>query len=77
MLSERGCKAMLSNSDGKGRNKEDIFFDNLYKDFHIERVYAKRCINANPSKRGTLTELLIRNYDNYQGKTTVNMFNAI
>lgn len=66
-LSAEGCYEMLSNSDGRGRNEEDIFFDELYKDFIIERVLAKRCINANPSKRGALTELLIRNYNDYQG----------
>lgn len=66
-LSLGGCFEMLSNSDGKGRNEEDCFFDELYKDFIIERVNAKRCINANASKRGVLTELLIRNYTNYQG----------
>lgn len=66
-LSAGGCYAMLSNSDCKGRNAEDDFFDRLYADFFIERVYAKRCINANVAKRGTLTELLIRNYENYQG----------
>lgn len=62
-LSAGGCHAMLSNSDCKGRNAEDDFFDKLYADFFIERVYAKRCINANAAKRGTLTELLIRNYE--------------
>lgn len=67
-LSADGCYAMLSNSDCKGRNAEDDFFDRLYADFFVERVYAKRCINANASKRGTLTELLIRNYENYQGR---------
>lgn len=66
-ISAEGCYAMLSNSDCKGRNSEDDFLDRLYENFHIERVYAKRCINANASKRGTLTELLIRNYQNYQG----------
>jgi len=66
-LSDAGCFEMLSNSDCKGRNENDNFFDELYRDFIIERVYAKRCINANPSKRGALTELLIRNYPNYQG----------
>lgn len=73
-LSAGGCYAMLSNSDCKGRNVEDDFFDRLYADFFIERVYAKRCINANAAKRGTLTELLIRNYENYQG-TSLNLFN--
>lgn len=66
-LSLEGCLCMLSNSDGRGRNEDDTFFDDLYKDFIIERVYAKRHINANPTKRGALTELLIRNYTDYQG----------
>ena len=66
-LSADGCREMLSNSDCKGRNAEDNFFDELYQDFFIERVYAKRNINANAAKRGTLTELLIRNYENFQG----------
>ena len=72
-LSEEGCFEMLSNSDCKGRNEADVFFDELYQDFYIERVYAKRSINANASKRGTLTELLIRNYENFQGSST-NLF---
>lgn len=65
-LSDLGCYEMLSNSDGKGRNENNTFFDDLYKDFIIERVLAKRSINANPTKRGQLTELLIRNYAQYQ-----------
>lgn len=69
-ISAKGCKAILSNSDCKGRNSEDDFFDRLYDDFFIERVYAKRCINANAAKRGKLTELLIRNYESYQGKNS-------
>lgn len=74
-LSARGCYAMLSNSDCKGRNAEDDFFDRLYETFFIERVYAKRCINANATKRGVLTELLIRNYENFQGEP-LNLFNV-
>lgn len=73
-LSADGCFEMLSNSDCKGRNPEDDFFDKLYQDFYIERVYAKRNINANAAKRGTLTELLIRNYEKYQG-SPANLFN--
>jgi DNA adenine methylase (dam) len=73
-LTARGCYAILSNSDCKDRNADDDFFDRLYADFFIERVYAKRCINANAAKRGTLTELLIRNYERYQGKA-LNIFN--
>ncbi len=66
-LSKNGCYEMLSNSDSRGKNINDDFFDQLYHDFIIERVYAKRIINANASKRGILTELLIRNYNTCQG----------
>ena len=66
-LDGNGCKVLLSNSDCRSRNPEDLFFDNLYKDYIIERVLARRSINAVPSKRGKLTELLIRNYQQYQG----------
>ncbi len=68
-LSSQGCLEMLSNSDCKGRNADDDFFDRLYHNFFIERVYAKRSINANASKRGILTELLIRNYERFQGQS--------
>ncbi len=54
---------MLSNSDVKGKDMNDNFFDDLYGEFNINRVWAKRNINANPDKRGKLTELLITNYD--------------
>lgn len=40
---------MLSNSEVKGKNPDDNFFDDLYANFFIERVEAKRSINANPS----------------------------
>lgn len=55
---------ILSNSDVKGKDKNDNFFDDLYIDFNISRVDAKRSINANPEKRGKLTELLITNQVN-------------
>ncbi len=57
---------ILSNSDVKGKNKNDNFFDDLYADFNIQRVDAKRSINANPEKRGALKELLITNQTNNQ-----------
>ncbi len=41
---------ILSNSDVKGKDENDNFFDELYADFKIERVDAKRSINANPEK---------------------------
>ena len=62
-LTERRCLWMESNADCSAKNPEDTFFENLYKDYRIERVYALRAINANPSKRGKLTELLIKNYE--------------
>jgi DNA adenine methylase len=57
---------ILSNSDVKGKDENDSFFDDLYLDFNIQRVEAKRSINANPEKRGKLTELLITNQVNNQ-----------
>lgn len=53
---------MLSNSDCSAKNPKDTFFEDLYKGFDIQRVIASRAVNANASKRGKLTELLIRNY---------------
>jgi len=63
-LDNLGHSWILSNSDVKGKNLEDNFFDDLYSDFTIKRVNAKRSINANPEKRGFLKELLIINQPN-------------
>ncbi len=60
-INSLGYSWILSNSDMGGENLNDGFFDNLFKDFQINRVLAKRSINANPNKRGQLTELLITN----------------
>lgn len=54
---------MLSNSDCSAKNPNDTFFEDIYAPFHIHRVHASRAINANPEKRGKLTELLIKNYE--------------
>lgn len=40
---------ILSNSDVKSKNPKDDFFDDLYSEFNIQRVEAKRRINANPN----------------------------
>ena len=56
-------KWMLSNADCSAKNPDDTFFEEIYRGFNINRVYASRAINANPSKRGKLTELLITNYE--------------
>jgi DNA adenine methylase len=57
---------ILSNSDVKGKDMDDNFFDDIYDEFNIYRVFARRSINANADKRGKLTELLITNYQNEQ-----------
>ena len=56
-----GHSFILSNSDVKGKNPHDNFFDELYSSFEIKRVYATRMVNAKAEKRGKLTELLISN----------------
>ena len=62
---------MLSNSDCKGKNEEDNFFDVLYGAYQIERVWASRSINSNPRKRGKLTEILVHNYATTKERTYV------
>ena len=61
-LDKQNCLLMLSNSDPKNTNENDNFFDDLYKGFSIERVYAKRMINCQASKRGNITEIVVMNY---------------
>lgn len=60
-LDNLGHSWILSNSDVSGKDGNDTFFDDLYSEFSIKRVDAKRSINANPEKRGILKELLISN----------------
>ncbi len=61
------CKAhfILSNSDVKGNDKNNNFFDDIYKAYTIKRVMATRMVNANSSKRGKLSELMISNITEY------------
>ncbi len=61
-LDRQNCLLMLSNSDPKNTNENDNFFDDLYKGFSIERVYAKRMINCQANKRGNITEIVVMNY---------------
>lgn len=56
-----GAKIVLSNSDPKNVNEEDNFFDDLYKNYTINRVEASRAINSKGNKRGKINELLICN----------------
>ena len=61
-LDKKGAKIMLSNSDPRNENPDDSFFDELYADYTIERVPAKRIINCNGARRGEINELIITNY---------------
>lgn len=61
-MSKKGANLMLSNSDPKNLDDNDDFFDILYKDFNIQKIYANRYINSNTKKRGSISELLITNY---------------
>lgn len=61
-VAEAGYSFMLSNSDSRGKNENDSFFDDLYRDYVIERIWARRNVNAVASKRGLLTEILVHNY---------------
>ena len=56
-----GAKIVLSNSDPKNVNEDDNFFDDLYKNYKINRVAASRAINSKGDKRGKINELLIYN----------------
>ncbi len=56
-LTKRGVKCLLSNHNTQ-------FIQELYQDFHIQVVQAKRMINSNASGRGCVEEVLISNYIN-------------
>jgi DNA adenine methylase len=45
-----GHQWILSNSDVKGKNIDDNFFDDLYSKYTIQRVDARRSINVNSEK---------------------------
>jgi DNA adenine methylase len=61
-MDKKGAYLMLSNSDPKNKDTHDHFFDDLYKNYNINRISAKRHINSNASKRGEINELIITNY---------------
>jgi DNA adenine methylase len=62
-LHNGGHSWLLSNSDVKGWIEDGDFFDNLYADYSITRVLARRAINSKSDRRGKLNELLICNYE--------------
>ena len=61
-IEKAGYSFMLSNSDCFNTPLRDRFFEDLYLEYFIERVWASRNVNANPSKRGKLQEILVHNY---------------
>ena len=63
LLDEKDAKLMLSNSNPKNTNKDDKFFEEIYKGSNINEISAKRMINANAKGRGEISELLITNYE--------------
>ncbi len=61
-LNMAGHYFMLSNSDCFGNHEHDLFFEELFLEYDIHRVSAMRNINSIASKRGRLTEILVRNF---------------
>lgn len=61
-LDKKGTQVMLSNSDPKNNDPDDNFFDEIYSDYNITRVSARRMINSNPTKRGAINEIVVTNY---------------
>ncbi len=61
-MDKKSAYLMLSNSDPKNKDINDHFFDDLYKNYNISRIPAKRHINSDASKRGEINELIITNY---------------
>lgn len=55
-LSNKGVYVMLSNHNTK-------FVQELYKDFHLNVIPAKRMINSKGDGRGVVEEVLITNYE--------------
>lgn len=61
-INAAGAYIILSNSDPKNVDPEDDFFEDLYVDYDVQRINAKRKINRYAEHRGYITELLIKNY---------------
>lgn len=55
-LNQRGVKFLLSNSATE-------FIMDLYKDYYIEIIHAKRLINSKADFRGEIDEVLVRNFE--------------
>jgi len=55
-LAKKGCLVMLSNSNTP-------FINDLYKNFHINYLFAARSINSKGDKRGKIKEVVITSYE--------------
>ena len=55
-LSDKGCYVMLSNHN-------TVLINELYKDFNIHLISAKRNISSDGKKRGKVEEVIITNYE--------------
>lgn len=55
-LNDKGVKFLLSNSSTE-------FIRDLYKDYNIFSIKAKRAINSKGNGRGETTEVLVKNYE--------------
>jgi DNA adenine methylase len=56
----RGVRLMLSNSDIP-------FIRELFKDFRIETVKARRSVNSDGAKRGLISEVIVLSTPNHEG----------
>ena len=59
-LADKGCYVMLSNHN-------TTLVNQLYKDYNIHVIEAKRAINSDGKKRGKVQEVIITNYENKKG----------
>ena len=48
-------------------NHNTTLINELYKDYNIYVIEAKRNINSNGKKRGAVEEVIITNYENKKG----------
>lgn len=55
-LNSNGVKFLLSNSSTK-------FILDLYKDYNVEIIQARRLVNSDVNGRGEVDEVLVRNYE--------------
>lgn len=68
-LTKKKCLIMLSNSDSMNSDPPDPFFDDLYREYYITKLFARRNINSKGDKRNKITEILVKNYMNESQKS--------